>query len=54
VIVGMVLAVKLPKIYEASTLILVQPQRVPEKIVTSPRIYARLSRARLKHSPSRS
>ena len=34
VIVGMVLAVKLPKIYEASTLILVQPQRVPEKIVT--------------------
>ncbi len=33
-IVGMVLAVKLPKIYEASTLILVQPQRVPEKIVT--------------------
>ena len=33
-IVGMVLAVQLPKIYEASTLILVQPQRVPEKIVT--------------------
>jgi polysaccharide chain length determinant protein (PEP-CTERM system associated) len=33
-IVGMVLAVKLPKIYEASTLILVQPQRVPEKIVS--------------------
>jgi len=33
-IVGMVLAVKLPKIYEASTLILVRPQRVPEKIVT--------------------
>jgi polysaccharide chain length determinant protein (PEP-CTERM system associated) len=33
-IVGIVLAVKLPKIYEASTLILVQPQRVPEKIVT--------------------
>ena len=32
-IVGMVLAVKLPKIYEASTLILVQPQRVPEKMV---------------------
>ena len=31
-IVGMVLAVKLPKIYEASTMILVQPQRVPEKI----------------------
>jgi polysaccharide chain length determinant protein (PEP-CTERM system associated) len=34
VLVGMVLAVKLPRIYEASTLILVQPQRVPEKIVT--------------------
>jgi uncharacterized protein involved in exopolysaccharide biosynthesis len=34
VIVGMVLAVKLPKIYEASTLILVQPQRVPENIVS--------------------
>ena len=33
-IVGMVLVVKLPKIYEASTMILVQPQRVPEKIVT--------------------
>ena len=33
-IVGMVLTVKLPKLYEASTLILVQPQRVPEKIVT--------------------
>ena len=33
-IAGIVLAVKLPKIYEASTLILVQPQRVPEKIVT--------------------
>lgn len=33
-VVGMALAVKLPKIYEASTLILVQPQRVPEKIVT--------------------
>lgn len=33
-IVGMVLAVKLPKIYEANTLILVQPQRVPEKVVT--------------------
>ena len=32
-IIGMGLAVKLPKIYEASTLILVQPQRVPEKIV---------------------
>lgn len=34
VFVGMVLAIKLPKVYEASTLILVQPQRVPEKIVT--------------------
>ena len=34
-IVGMVLAVKLPKIYEATTLILVQPQRVPEKMVAS-------------------
>jgi polysaccharide chain length determinant protein (PEP-CTERM system associated) len=33
-IVGMVLAVRLPRIYEASTLILVQPQRVPERIVT--------------------
>jgi uncharacterized protein involved in exopolysaccharide biosynthesis len=32
-IVGSVLAVKLPKLYEASTLILVQPQRVPEKLV---------------------
>ncbi len=34
IVVGIVLAVKLPRIYEASTLILVQPQRVPEKIVT--------------------
>lgn len=34
VLAGMALAVKLPRIYEASTLILVQPQRVPEKIVT--------------------
>jgi len=33
-IVGMVLAIELPKLYEANTLILVQPQRVPEKIVT--------------------
>jgi polysaccharide chain length determinant protein (PEP-CTERM system associated) len=33
-IVGMAVAVKLPKLYEASTLIFVQPQRVPEKIVT--------------------
>jgi polysaccharide chain length determinant protein (PEP-CTERM system associated) len=33
-IVGMVVAIKMPKLYEASTLIFVQPQRVPEKIVT--------------------
>ena len=33
-LIGIVLAVKLPKLYEASTLIFVQPQRVPEKIVT--------------------
>jgi polysaccharide chain length determinant protein (PEP-CTERM system associated) len=33
VIVGSILSVKLPRIYEASTLILVQPQRVPEKLV---------------------
>lgn len=33
-LVGMVLAMKMPKLYEASTLIFVQPQRVPEKIVT--------------------
>jgi polysaccharide chain length determinant protein (PEP-CTERM system associated) len=33
-LIGMALAVKLPKLYEASTLIFVQPQRVPEKIVT--------------------
>jgi polysaccharide chain length determinant protein (PEP-CTERM system associated) len=32
-VVGSILSVKLPKMYEASTLILVQPQRVPEKIV---------------------
>lgn len=32
--VGMVVAVKLPKMYEATTLILVQPQRVPEKVVS--------------------
>jgi polysaccharide chain length determinant protein (PEP-CTERM system associated) len=32
--VGIVMAVALPKMYEATTLILVQPQRVPEKIVT--------------------
>ena len=35
VIVGMALVFKLPKIYEASTMILVQPQRVPEKMVAS-------------------
>ena len=35
VVVGCVLAVKLPKMYEATTLILVQPQRVPEKFVQS-------------------
>jgi len=33
IIVGSVLAVKLPKLYEASTLILIQPQGVPEKLV---------------------
>lgn len=33
-LVGMTLAMKMPKLYEASTLIFVQPQRVPEKIVT--------------------
>ncbi|WP_281492044.1 GumC family protein [Desulfosarcina cetonica] len=32
-IVGIVLAIKLPKIYEASTLILIQPQRVPQNYV---------------------
>ena len=32
-LVGIVLAVKLPKIYEASTLILIQPQRVPQNYV---------------------
>ena len=32
-LVGVVLAFKLPKLYEASTLILVQRQRVPEKLV---------------------
>jgi len=35
IIVGMVQAVTLPRIYEANTLILVQPQRVPEKMVAS-------------------
>nr|WP_269434968.1 XrtA system polysaccharide chain length determinant [Desulfosarcina ovata] len=34
-IVGIVLAIKLPKIYEASTLILIQPQRVPQNYVQS-------------------
>jgi polysaccharide chain length determinant protein (PEP-CTERM system associated) len=33
-IVGMGIALKLPKVYEATTLILVQPQRVPTNIVT--------------------
>lgn len=33
-VVGSYLAVTLPKTYEATTLILVQPQRVPERIVT--------------------
>jgi len=32
-LVGIVLAIKLPKLYEASTLILVQRQRVPENLV---------------------
>jgi len=35
VIVGMALVFNLPKVYEASTMILVQPQRVPEKMVAS-------------------
>ena len=34
-IVGVALVFNLPKIYEATTLILVQPQRVPEKMVAS-------------------
>jgi polysaccharide chain length determinant protein (PEP-CTERM system associated) len=34
-IFGMVQAVTMPRIYEANTLILVQPQRVPEKMVAS-------------------
>jgi polysaccharide chain length determinant protein (PEP-CTERM system associated) len=34
-IVGIVLAVKLPRIYEASTLILIQPQKVPQEYVQS-------------------
>ena len=32
-IVGIYLAITLPKIYEASTLILIQPQRVPQNYV---------------------
>lgn len=34
-VAGMVLAVKLPKLYQASTLILVMPQRVPSNFVQS-------------------
>lgn len=34
-IAGIILAVKLPRIYEASTLILIQPQRVPQNYVQS-------------------
>lgn len=34
-IVGIALAIKLPKVYEASTLILIQPQRVPQNYVQS-------------------
>ncbi len=34
-VIGSVLAVKLPKIYQAETLILIQPQRVPEDYVRS-------------------
>ena len=34
-VAGMFLAIKLPKIYEASTLILVMPQRVPSEFVQS-------------------
>jgi polysaccharide chain length determinant protein (PEP-CTERM system associated) len=34
-VAGMFLAIKLPKIYEASTLILVSPQRVPSEFVQS-------------------
>ncbi len=34
-IVGIFLSVTLPKVYEASTLILIQPQRVPENFVRS-------------------
>ena len=35
VVVGIYLAIMLPKIYEASTLILVSPQRVPSEFVQS-------------------
>ncbi|MBC2713441.1 MAG: protein GumC [Desulfosarcina sp.] len=34
-IIGIVLSVKLPRIYEASTLILIQPQKVPQNYVQS-------------------
>ncbi|MCB2149580.1 MAG: protein GumC [Deltaproteobacteria bacterium] len=34
-VVGIVLSVKLPRIYEASTLILIQPQKVPQNYVQS-------------------
>ena len=34
-IVGIVLSIKLPRIYEASTLILIQPQKVPQNYVQS-------------------
>ena len=34
-VVGIFLSIKLPKVYEASTLILIQPQRVPENYVQS-------------------
>ncbi len=34
-VAGIFLSLKLPKIYEASTLILIQPQRVPQNYVQS-------------------
>jgi uncharacterized protein involved in exopolysaccharide biosynthesis len=34
-LVGIYLSIVLPKIYEASTLILIQPQRVPQNYVQS-------------------
>jgi polysaccharide chain length determinant protein (PEP-CTERM system associated) len=34
-VIGIALAIKLPKIYEASTLILIQPQKVPQEYVQS-------------------